>query len=588
MQRPTFLSNIRRRLARSEARLQLAILGAISGLSAGLLIVLFRMSFEIPLHAFLPDGDPENYEGLRPFFRFALPLTGALLIAAGFHFLAKSERRVGVGHVIERLHHHQGYLPLKSLVIQFLVGSITIISGHSAGREGAAVHLGAANSSQLGQYLNLPNNTIRILVGCGTAAAISASFNTPIAGVIFAMEVVMMEYTISTFVPVILASVSGTIVTRFVYGGAPAFDLPTLTMTSLYELPFLLLMGITIGFFAAAFNHTTVFVARKTLDLNLWLRFGLAGLITGIAALLVPEIMGIGYDTVNETLHGRLPLLLLATLFISKLFVTAVCTGLGLPTGIIGPSLVIGACCGSIIGILGSSFVPEYSSQTGFYSIIGMGAMMGAILNAPLAALTALMEMTANTHIVMPSMLVIVISNLIAQEFFKNKPIFTALLETQGIQQRNHPVAQWLDRTGVAEVMETQVIRQHHLVSIKDAESLLNKKPIWIVIDKENTPIALLPASDLATALNKLKLDKEDPSSSPEELNEMINLLEIPAQRKDLAGIELKSTLREALDTLNLYHVDALYVERKDAYTTKNFYGIVTRNALENFYSYRS
>ena len=586
----TFLTNVRRRLARSEARVQLAILGTMSGIGAGALIVLFRMSFEIPQLALLPEHELGNYEALHPLIRFILPIMGALLIATGFQYLTKAEKRVGVGHVIERLQHHQGHLPLKSLIIQFFVGSISILSGHSAGREGAAVHLGAASGSQLGQFLNLPNNTIRILLGCGTAAAISASFNTPIAGVIFAMEVVMMEYTINTFVPVILASVSGAIITRMVYGYEPAFELPTLTMSSLYELPFLLLMGIAIGFFAAIFNHTAVFVAKTSTDINLWIRLSLAGVITGSVALFIPEIMGIGYDTLSQAINGQLALLLLVSVFIAKLFVTALCVGLGLPSGLIGPSLVIGACFGAITGIMGSYLVPNFSSDIGFYAILGMGAMMGAVLNAPLAALTALMEMTANTHIVMPSMLVIVISNLVAREYFKNKPIFTALLEIQGIQQHNHPLAQWLDRSSVTEVMEAQVVRQHYLLSIGDAESVLQKKPVWIVIDKENSPISLLPTSDLASHLNNLKAHAEienNAAATPLDPEEKINLLEIAAQRKDIAAIDLQATLREAVDMLNISGVEALYVVRNDSPDHSNFYGIITRRALENFYSYR-
>jgi len=216
--------------------------------------------------------------------------------------------------------------------------------------------------------------------------------------------------------------------------------------------------------------------------------------------------------------------------------------------------------------------------------------MMGAVLNAPLAALTALMEMTANTHIVMPSMLVIVISNLVAREYFKNKPIFTALLETQGIQQHNHPLAQWLDRSSVTEVMESQIVRLHYLVSIADAEPLLQKKPVWIVIDKENSPISLLPTSDLASHLNKLKAQTEiDNEATAISLDpeDKINLLEIAAQRKDIAPIDLQATLREALDMLNVCGVEALYVERSGSTDHSNFYGIITRRAIENFYSYQ-
>ncbi|MBL4606243.1 MAG: chloride channel protein, partial [Pseudomonadales bacterium] len=183
------LASLRNQLASRRALTQLSALGFTCGILTGLVVALFRMAFEGPQAMFLPDANTEGYEQLPSLLRFLLPLGGALMIGVIFHFLNKSERRVGVAHVIERLNNHQGELSLKSFLVQFFAGALSILSGHSAGREGAAVHLGAAISSQLGQRLALPNNAIRSLIGCGTAAAISASFNTPIAGVIFAMEV---------------------------------------------------------------------------------------------------------------------------------------------------------------------------------------------------------------------------------------------------------------------------------------------------------------------------------------------------------------------------------------------------------------
>ena len=174
------IRTFRRRLASIDSMPQFAILGLASGFLTGLVIIAFRLAIEWPLDQLLEDG-PESFETLDPVSAFSLPIAGALLLVAIFALLSKQDRRVGVIHVIERLARHQGHMPLRNAVVQFITGVIALASGQSGGREGPAIHLGAAGSSLIGQYLQLPNNSVRVLVGCGAAAAISASFNTPVA-----------------------------------------------------------------------------------------------------------------------------------------------------------------------------------------------------------------------------------------------------------------------------------------------------------------------------------------------------------------------------------------------------------------------
>lgn len=229
------LENLRLRTSRPDALIQLAVLGTLAGLLTGLVIISFRLLIETAQRSFLPYGDPENYEGLTANYRILLPIAGAILIAAIFKLFAKKNLSVGVSHVMERLSYHQGYLTIRSLIMQYVGAAIAIISGQSLGREGPAIHLGAATSSIVGQKLGLPNNTIRTLVACGTAAAIGASFNTPLAGVIFALEVVMMEYTLASFLPVILSAVSATAITRAVFGHEVVFSVPNFQLTNLLD-----------------------------------------------------------------------------------------------------------------------------------------------------------------------------------------------------------------------------------------------------------------------------------------------------------------------------------------------------------------
>lgn len=191
----------RRRLSGVDALPQLAVLGLLSGLFTGGVILVFRLAIEWPLEYFLPGDGSESFEELDILTRAILPLAGAVALGLLMHNLATHDRKVGIVHVMERLNYHQGYISVRSALVQFATGVSTVVTGQSAGREGPAVHLGAAISSLMGQWMRLPNNSIRTLVACGCAAAISASFNTPISGVIFAMEVVMMEYTIAGFTP---------------------------------------------------------------------------------------------------------------------------------------------------------------------------------------------------------------------------------------------------------------------------------------------------------------------------------------------------------------------------------------------------
>ena len=571
------LTFLRDQLSARRALTQLSIIGFASGVLTGLVVTLFRMVFEGAQAVFLPGGNTEGYEQLPPLLHFLLPLSGAVIIGLFFIFLAKDERRVGVMHVIERLDNHQGELPFKNFMVQFFAGAFSIVSGHSAGREGAAVHLGATISTQLGHWLTLPNNAVRSLVGCGTAAAISASFNTPIAGVIFAMEVVLKEYSLNSVTPIILASVAGAIVTQYFYGAEPAFVIPSFTIGSLEEIPFLIATGVVMGLLASLLIRISQISAERSQSIPLLVRFTFAGFLTGSAALLAPQIMGIGYDTVSDAFQGNIALQTLCLIAAVKLVVTGVSVGLGLPSGFIGPSLVIGAVAGGAVGYAGDYFAPNSNINTGLYAMLGMGAMMGATLQAPLAALTALVELTANTHITMPGMLVIIVSNLVVRERFKLSPIFSTLLETQGIELKSHPLSRFLDRSAVTSAMESMAPHTPSVVSLEQARTLVASQQDWSLVWLKSRPEVLLANADLAVFLNQI---------SPERDEEAINLLEIPAQRLDLAAVNLRATLRHAIETMDAKQVDALFVLPSNNQEDFIVEGIITRSAIEGVYRY--
>lgn len=578
----SWLRALRKKLAHVDSTPQLALLGLISGVLSGALVIMFRLAIELPQFFFMPGGTIDDYESLHWIIRIALPILGAAIIAIAFIWIRPHSQKVGVVHVIDRFANHQGWMDLRNGIVQFWAGALSALSGHSVGREGPAVHLGAASSSLMARSLGLPNNSIRILVGCGVAAAISASFNTPIAGVVFAMEVVMMEYSISTFTPIILASVSGAVLSRAVFGHEAAFIVPQLQLGSLYEIPFIILLGIILGTLAAAFVFFTTWIFEKSKPIAPWLRLLGAGVIMSSLGLLVPQVMGIGYDTVNSALSGQIAIWLLFLIGITKLVASSTSIGLGIPGGLIGPTLVIGSCIGGAFGLFGYSYFPEYSASPGFYSMLGMAGMMSAVLHAPLSALMALLELTGNPNIILPGMLVVIIANLVCTEVFKQNSIFMTLLKAQGLDYRFDPLSQALYKVGVQSAMDRRFIRHGHEITYRDAHVLMENSPHWLLVDKGDKPVALMPMADLARFI---KSKDELPVEERPEEDETFNVLSIPADRKDLTEIELYSSLKEAYDLLNEKKVEAVYVKRMTAPMINRIYGVLTRKDIERYYN---
>ncbi len=546
------LNHFRRRLGHIDALPQWVLIGLLSGIITGLIMLAFHHAITWPLLQTLPGGDSENFEQLPPLARLLLPMIGSLLLGLLMWRFA-SAAKVGIPHLLERLSYHQGRMPLANLLLQFIAATISLVSGHSGGREGPAVHLGAGASSLLGQYLRLPNNSLRTLVGCGTAAAIAAAFNTPIAGIIFAMEVVMMEYTVAGFIPVMIAAITSTLLLQVVLGDHVAFDVPALQIQTLQEVPFIILLGLVVGLLAVLFSKLLTSTARWQKP-SLFIRLQIAGVLTGIAALLLPQVMGIGYDSVNSALSGQGTLSFLVTLALVKLVVTALAIGLGVPVGLIGPTLFIGATAGAAIGILGIAAVDLPVSEQGLYAMLGMGAMMAATLQAPLAALLALLELTLNANIILPGALAIITATLTYRYFCRQGSVFQALLINKGLDWRRAPLERFLERTSALSLMQPLPPQSPRLISLSQAKQLVASDQQWLLIEQDNKLRAIIARADLALYLQQF--DKQAPTVD----SVQIDLISIPALRHDLTRIDAQATLHEVLEQLNANNRDALWL----------------------------
>lgn len=557
----------------------LALLGLLSGVVAGGLIIIFRLALESTAEQLLPNGDIGGFESLSGLSRILLCVGGGLLVGLILHCLKPKNRSVGVVHVIERLDYHQGHLPLKNAVVQFFTAGIALISGHSIGREGPSIHLGAAAGSGLGRMLHVPNNSVRILVGAGVAAAIAAAFNTPLAGVIFAMEVVIMEYTVIGFTPVIIAAVSATTLTRIVVGDDSAITVPLLELNSVQEIPIVALMGAIIGCLAAVFIQITLFTSSLFSRQVIWVRTMLAGAITGSIALSLPEIMGTGYDTVDNILIMQVGLGTVVLLTFAKIVTTATAIGLGIPAGLIGPTLFIGASAGGAIGAAAAIINPDIAGS-GVYAMLGMAAMMAATLQAPLAALIYLLELSGNQTIILPGMTAVVTASLVTRIVFGKSSIYSHLMLSQGLDYRNSPLSKALRRIGVASVMDRNIIQQPCTISRQQAEDLLKLEPRWLLLcdELDQRKTSLLPATDLARHLNDLDTNPGQ-AGSPE-----LDLLKIPAKRLDTAPVTIVATLQEAHEKMESEQCTVLYITGAHGESKKRIYGVISREHIESSY----
>lgn len=575
------------RLAGREALLQLALLGSITGIITGFVIVAFRLLVEGAQDFLLPGSGSEGYERLSLTLRFLFPVVSGILLAILFYKYAKGIRVLGIARLMERMAYHQGYMTVRGFFIQFFGAAIAMIGGHSVGREGPHVYLGGASGSLFGQLLKLPNNSIRTLVASGVAAAIAASFNTPLAGVIFALEVIMMEYTLASFVPVMLAAVSATAVSNIILGSAPAFGIPDFSIASYSEFPIIILLGLVVGAAAALFNQMLETISIKSKGIKIWWRVITAGVLVAIIGLFVPEVLGVGYDTVNATMFGAYSLLTLFTFLIAKLLATSICIGLGVPGGMIGPAFFMGALIGAIVSLVAVYFFGADASDMGFYALLGMGAMVGASLQAPLAALTAIMELTYNPGIIMPGMLTIVIAQLTTSVVFKKQSLFVSMLRNNGLDYDISPAMQVLRRVGAASVLDNKFIRVPPLMTKKEAELLVTdtENKHWILINNEAGELAtLMPVSELAKFLQTLS---EGTVKLREDMGDenQFNLLNIPANRMQLSPLSLQANLQQAHEKF-IQGAEVLFVVFNEAQVQKDIriYGIITKTMVDASY----
>ena len=428
-----------RRLRRREQQLFLA-LAVVIGILAGLSAVMFSLAIDRADHTLFGFAPSTARTVLVPVL---VSLCTGVLLATVF----TGVRGSGVPQTKAAFHLEQGAIPARVPLGKFVLGVLCIGSGHSLGREGPSVQIGAGIASGVGQWLRLPPQRIRELIPVGAAGALAAAFNTPIAAVLFALEEIIGDLNATLLGSTVVASVASVVVARSILGNEPLFHVPVYHLVHPAELLAYAALGIIGGVVSTIFCKALLALRRGVQRLPRWtviLQPALGGLAIGLTLLWVPEVKGVGYESLDQALNGGLLFQTMAVLCLAKLGATVVSYCSGNAGGIFAPSLFIGAMAGGAVGSLVNRIAPFATAEPGAYALVGMGTLFAGIIRAPMTSVFMIFEITQDYQIIVPLMVANLLSLTISRRF-QPVPIYEALLRQDGIHL---PSGHGRDRVG--------------------------------------------------------------------------------------------------------------------------------------------
>ena len=510
--RPSWLDSLIQRFRGSEFAFG-TTLAVTVGIVAGLGAVAFRWLIGF-FHESFFDRGAEVLGFLGGYYVILLPVLGGLIVGLLIHFSgAKETKGHGVPEVMEAVTSTGGRIRARVAAVKILASSICIGSGGSAGREGPIVQIGSTIGSILGQRFHLSQEWIKSLVACGAAAGISATFNAPIAGVFFAHEVILGRIFTRHFGFVVMSSVVASVIAHAFLGDLQSLSVPSYTLNSPWELGLYFILGAACALIAVVFIRTLyktedIFDAARIPE---YVKPALGGIAIGLIGLYNPYLFGVGYGGVEQALLGKIGLIVLVALLLLKVLATSFTLGSGGSGGIFAPSLFMGAMFGGIFGNIANRLLPGVVAPSGAYALVGMAAVFSAAARAPITAIIILFEMTRDYAIILPLMLAVVVSTLIAHRLSPDG-IYTLKLKRRGICFHPQEETDLLERVSVEEVMTRDfptVSPEMTLVQIADRFSK-SKHHGFPVVDKEGTLRGMVTLADVEAKMSSKDLTVAD------------------------------------------------------------------------------
>ena len=570
------------RWVREHEAIYLGLLAVVVGVLAGYGALFLRFGIEWVSRVWTGEASwSEALHEIHWSIFILAPVIGGLLVGwINTRWLPQGEARVIPG-VIEALAEKGGKISARKAGGEFVSNIISVGSGASMGREAPTVALGASLASLLGQWLHLSEKQMRTLLGCGVAAGIAGAFNAPIAGVLFALEVILADYAIATFTPIVMSSVIATVITRSELGNFPMFTIPEFRLVSSWEILAYMGLGIFCGLLAAL----TVKSLPKSRALfekhvqTVFFRPAVAGLLLGLCALVIPEIMSIGYGTVDsmllENIEGNilgadLPLAsFLLVLLLMKILTSVICSGGGFGGGMIGPSLFIGATAGALYGGVIHDIFPAWSESYGAYALVACGAMLAATIQAPMSSILMIFELSNDYHIMVPLMTACVVAALVKRSF-GHESVITESLQEKGVDTGWSLERSWMRAVPISRLPWRAIPSVYTTSKLEELKRVYisSGKGCVIVVNHDEDMVGMVTFADLQPWLLDSSLDQ-------------VVVAEEVANKHVMTLSEVDSLLDD-IDILDQEEFEQMPVTAKD--NPKKVLGIVSRNAVFSTY----
>ena len=484
------------------------------GLVVGFVAVIFirLVGYVQQLAIGFPDHAAEALGSLPSWQIVLVPTVGGLLVGWMVARFAPEAKGHGVPEVMKAVAVSGGRIRPQVALIKTLASAISIGTGASVGREGPIVQIGAALGSAAGRLLKHSVRRTRLLVGCGAAAGIAATFNAPIAGAFFALEIILGHFAISAFAPIVMASVLSTVVSRAMLGDSPAFQVPHYTLQSAWEIPLYVILGLVAGVVAVAFTASLGFVEDRVDRIRRVpapLITGFGGLILGLLFLGLPEMYGAGNEIIEAALSPEsIPFIFFLLFLVAKLFATDAALGTGSSGGVFAPSLYLGAMAGGALGHVFNILLPGIAAPHQAYALVGMGAVVAGATHAPVTAIIILFELTGDYEIVMPLMIASTIATVVARGLWKDS-VYSTKLTRQGLNLEDGHEATVMSSFKVGDLMRSDVIRLSRSAPLAEvAERLTTEaRQFACVVGTSGRLHGVVTLTDLAQHLGGNELD---------------------------------------------------------------------------------
>ncbi len=552
------------------------IVAIIIGILAGFSAIGIRAMIEFFSDLSFP-GEGNLLENIMnsPWYVIILaPIIGGLIVGPLIYFFAPEAKGHGVPEVMQAILLKGGNIRPRVAIIKALASAISIGTGGSVGREGPIIQIGSSLGSTVGQFFRVPSKRLKTLVGCGAAAGIAAAFNAPIAGALFAVEIILMDFAVAQFSPIVISSVMATVISHHFEGDFAAFQVPPYEMGSTIEIGFYFLLGAVTGLASYLFIKILYYSEdffENRINFPEYFKPVIGGLVIGIIGLFYPHVMGVGYDTINIALHGNMLWKLAILLLFVKIFATSVTLGSGGSGGIFAPSLFMGAMVGAFFGTIVHNLFPDITAGPGAYALVAMGGLVAGTTRAPITAIIIVFELTNDYHIILPLMITCIISMILSSKLSRES-IYTLKLVMRGIQIKEGTEINIMESIFVKDVYS----EKFDYINISDNFSQVVNKIIqgrgrhFPVLDSAGNIRGII----LVDTIKDYLFEKDS-------LQNLLIAEDIMSTNFDTVSLE--DNCQTALDKMSKFNFDNLPVVASP--DSKKIIGVIWRNDIQDAYN---